>query len=76
MSWVTPMFTFSMSETEDKETPSSTSGAVNARKSCWVTYSSVNETLPDGMSRRDHGEMMKPIAEGSGQRDKRVKPCR
>lgn len=70
------MFTFSISETDDKETPSSTSGAVNARKSCWVTYSSVNETLPEGMSRRDHGEMMKPVAEGSGQRNREVKHCR
>lgn len=57
--------TFSMSETQDKEVPSSTSGAVKARRSCWVTYSSVKEMLPDGMSRRDQGEMMKPMAEGS-----------
>lgn len=61
------VFTFSMSETEDKETPSSTSGEVKARKSCWVTYSSANEMLPEGMSRRDQGEMMKPMAAGSGQ---------
>lgn len=54
-----------MSETQDKEAPSSTSGAVKARRSCWVTYSSVKEMLPDGMSRRDQGEMMKPMAEGS-----------
>lgn len=54
-----------MSETQDKEVPSSTSGAVKARRSCWVTYSSVKEMLPDGMSRRDQGEMMKPMAEGS-----------
>lgn len=54
-----------MSETEIKEAPSRTSGAVKALKSCWVTYSSVNEMLPEGMSRRDQGEMMKPIAAGS-----------
>ncbi len=60
-------YTFSISETEDKETPSRTSGAVKARKSCWVTYSSVNEMLPEGMSRRDQGEMMKPMAAGSGE---------
>lgn len=59
--------TFSMSETQDKEVPSSTSGAVKARRSCWVTYSSVKEMLPDGMSRRDQGEMMKPMAEGSAE---------
>lgn len=59
-------YTFSISETEDRETPSRTSGAVKARKSCWVTYSSVNEMLPEGMSRRDQGEMMKPMAAGSG----------
>lgn len=70
------MFTFSISETDDKETPSSTSGAVNARRSCWVTYSPVNEMLPEGMSRRDHGEMMKPMAEGSGQRNRRINHCR
>lgn len=58
--------TFSISETEVKETPSKTSGAVKALKSCWVTYSSVNEMLPEGMSRRDQGEMMKPMAAGSG----------
>lgn len=61
------VYTFSISETEDKETPSSTSGAVKALKSCWVTYSSVNEMLPEGISRRDQGEMMKPMAAGSGQ---------
>lgn len=60
------VYTFSISETEDKEIPSRTSGAVKARKSCWVTYSSVNEMLPEGMSRRDQGEMMKPMAVGSG----------
>lgn len=62
--------TFSMSETQDKEVPSSTSGAVKARRSCWVTYSSVKEMLPDGMSRRDQGEMMKPMAEGSAKRER------
>lgn len=61
------VYTFSISETEVKEAPSRTSGAVKARKSCWVTYSSVNEMLPEGMSRRDQGEMMKPMAEGSGE---------
>ena len=55
-----------MSEMEVKEAPSRTSGAVKALKSCWVTYSSVNEMLPEGMSRRDQGEMMKPMAAGSG----------
>lgn len=60
------VFTFSMSEMEVKETPSRTSGAVKALKSCWVTYSSVNEMLPEGMSRRDQGEMMKPMAALSG----------
>lgn len=59
--------TFSISETEDRETPSSTSGAVKARKSCWVTYSSVKEIFPEGMSRRDQGEMIKPMAAGSAQ---------
>ncbi len=62
-----------MSETEDKEAPSRTSGAVKARKSCWVTYSSVKEMLPEGMSRRDHGEMMKPIAAGSRKRKQTLK---
>ncbi len=71
--WVMLWFTFSMSETEDKEAPSRTSGAVKARKSCWVTYSSVKEMLPEGMSRRDHGEMMKPIAAGSGKRKQTLK---
>lgn len=60
------IYTFSMSEMEVREAPSSTSGAVKALKSCWVTYSSVNEMLPEGMSRRDQGEMMKPMAAGSG----------
>lgn len=55
-----------MSETEVREFPSRTSGAVKAFKSCWVTYSSANETLPEGMSRRDQGEMMKPMDAGSG----------
>lgn len=60
------VYTFSMSETEVKEFPFRTSGAVKALKSCWVTYSSVNEMLPDGMSRRDQGDIIKPMAEGSG----------
>lgn len=55
-----------MSETEFKDIPSRTSGAVKALRSCWVTYSSVNEMLPEGMSRRDQGEIMKPMAAGSG----------
>lgn len=59
------VYTFSMSEMESKEPPSRTSGAVKALKSCCVTYSSVNEMLPEGMSRRDHGEIMKPMAAGS-----------
>lgn len=62
------VYTFSISDTEDRESPSRTSGAVNARRSCWVTYSSVNEMLPEGMSRRDQGEMMKPMAAGSGEK--------
>lgn len=61
------VYTFSISATEARETPSRTSGAVKALKSCWVTYSSVNEMLPEGMSRRDQGEMMKPMAAGSGE---------
>lgn len=66
--------TFSMSETEVKEAPPRTSGAVKALKSCWVTYSSVNEMLPEGMSRRDQGEMMKPIAAGSGGGKQTIQP--
>lgn len=61
-----------MSETFVRETPSSTSGAVKALRSCWVTYSSVKEMFPEGMSRRDQGEMMKPMAEGSGEVNKHV----
>lgn len=57
--------TCSISESEDKLKPSSTSGAVNALRSCWVTFSSVKEMFPEGMSSRDHGEMMKPRAVGS-----------
>ena len=57
--------TFSMSETEAKGIPSRTSGAVKALRSCWVTFSSVKEMFPEGMSSRDQGEMMKPMAEGS-----------
>lgn len=56
------------------EAPPRTSGAVKALKSCWVTYSSVNEMLPEGMSRRDQGEMMKPIAAGSGERNTHFSP--
>lgn len=56
MSYV-KVYTFSISEMEDKETPSRTSGAVKALKSCWVTYSFVNEMLPEGMSRRDQGDI-------------------
>ena len=56
-----------MSEREARATPSRTSGAVKALRSCWVTFSSVKETLPEGMSSRDQGEMMKPRAEGSGE---------
>lgn len=63
-----------MSETEVMEAPPRTSGAVKALKSCWVTYSSVNEMLPEGMSRRDQGEMMKPIAAGSGERNTHFSP--
>lgn len=70
----TDVYTFSISETEDKETPSSTSGEVKARKSCWVTYSSANEMLPEGMSRRDQGEMMKPMAAGSGKGKQTIQP--
>lgn len=54
-----------MSETDVSVTPSRTSGAVKALRSCCVTYSSVKEMFPEGMSRRDQGEMMKPIAAGS-----------
>ncbi|TNN53361.1 hypothetical protein EYF80_036428 [Liparis tanakae] len=49
---------------EVKEAPPRTSGAVKALKSCSVTYSSVKEMLPEGMSRRDQGEMMKPMFVG------------
>lgn len=38
---------------------------MNARRSCWDTFSSVNDTLPDGSNRRDHGEMMNPREVGS-----------
>lgn len=62
-----------MSETEFKGLPSMTSGAVKALKSSWVTYSSVNETLPEGMRRRDQGEMMKPMAAGSGDGNRQFK---
>lgn len=68
------VYTFSISATEARETPSRTSGAVKALKSCWVTYSSVNEMLPEGMSRRDQGEMMKPMAAGSGEGNKTIQP--
>ena len=30
-----------------------------------MTFSSVKEMFPEGMSSRDQGEMMKPMAEGS-----------
>lgn len=62
-----------MSETEFKEDPSRTSGAVKALKSCWVTYSSANEILPEGMSSRDQGEMMKAMAAGSGKENRQFK---
>lgn len=68
------IYTFSTSATEDKDTPSRTSGAVKARKSCWVTYSSVKEMLPEGMSRRDQGEMIKPMAVGSAEGNQQIKP--
>ena len=66
------VYTFSISEMEVRDNPSRTSGAVKALRSCWVTYSSVNEMFPEGMRRRDQGEMMKPMAVGSGEgnRDK------
>lgn len=67
LKWV---FTFSMSETEFRAFPSRTSGAVKALKSFCVTYSSAKEMLPDGMSRSDQGEMIKPMAEGSGDGNK------
>lgn len=57
--------TFSTSDRDDSEWFCRTSGAVNARRSCWDTFSSVNDTLPDGSNRRDHGEMMNPRAVGS-----------
>lgn len=57
--------TFSTSDKDDREWFCRTSGAVNARRSCWETFSSVNVMLPDGSNRRDHGEMMNPRAVGS-----------
>jgi len=45
--------------------PFSTSGGVKARRSFCVTFSSVNEMFPEGISSSDHGEMMKPNADGS-----------
>lgn len=57
--------TFSTSERDDRDWFCRTSGAVNARRSWWETLSSVNDTLPDGSNRRDHGEMMNPRAAGS-----------
>lgn len=57
--------TFSTSERDDRDWFCRTSGAVNARRSCWDTLSSVNDMLPDGSNRRDHGEMMNPRAVGS-----------
>jgi len=57
--------TFSTSDRDDREWFCSSSGAVNARRSCWETFSSVNDTLPHGSNRRDHGEMMNPRAVGS-----------
>lgn len=57
--------TFSASDRDDREWFCRTSGAVNARRSCWETFASVNDTLPDGSNRRDHGEMMNPRAVGS-----------
>lgn len=57
--------TFSTSDRDDSEWFCRTSGAVNARRSCWDTFSSVNDTLPDGSNSRDHGEMMNPRAAGS-----------
>lgn len=70
------VYTFSMSETDSKEIPCKSSGAVKALKSCWVTYSSVNEMLPEGMSRRDQGEIMKPMAAGSADRIKTIQHLR
>lgn len=60
--------TFSISDREERVTPSRTSGAVKALRSCCVTFSSVKEMLPEGINNRDQGEMMKPRAEGSGGR--------
>lgn len=58
-------YTFSTSKRDDNDWFCRTSGAVNARRSWWETFSSVNDTLPDGSNSRDHGEMMKPKAVGS-----------
>lgn len=70
--------TFSTSERDDRDWFCRTSGAVNARRSWWETLSSVNDTLPDGSKRRDHGEMMNPRAAGSAvfARRKKKKICR
>ncbi len=69
MSWVDafhdPKGTFSISESEERLRPSSISGGVKARRSFCVTFSSVKEMFPEGMSSSDHGEMIKPNADGS-----------
>lgn len=65
--------TFSTSERDDRDWFCRTSGAVNARRSWWETLSSVNDTLPDGSKRRDHGEMMNPRAAGSAVFERRKK---
>lgn len=60
-----PKGTFSISESEERLRPSSISGGVKARRSFCVTFSSVKEMFPEGMSSSDHGEMIKPNADGS-----------
>lgn len=54
--------TFSTSDRADNGWFSRTSGAVNACKPWLETFSSVNDTLPDGRRSRDQGDMMKPRA--------------
>lgn len=65
--------TFSISAREDKDLLWRTSGAVKARKSWLETFSSVNDMLPEGSSRRDQGEMINPRAAGSAVKNRKTR---